>query len=289
VGRQSGNFQENIAVGDVNRTYTLHQPATIGAAGLVPLVLAFHGAGGQGPSMAGLTGLNAVADQQGFVVAYPDGIDRHWNDGRPVGRQGPGTQYDDVAFVRALIDHLTTTRPIDPARVYATGMSNGAIVSQRLACDLSDKIAAVAPVAGSLAEALAPICTPNRPVPILMIMGEADPFVPWAGGQVKGLGFGPVLSVADTIAYWVTHNGCNPIPTITQEPDRAPDDGTTVRRESYTGCRANADVILYAVTNGGHAWPGGIQYLPESTIGKTNRDIDATTIIWDFFAAHPQR
>lgn len=289
AGRLPGNSRGSITVAGQERTYSLHLPPTITSAGSVPLVLAFHGAGGQGPSMAGLTGFNALADQRGFIVAYPDGIDRHWNDGRPSNRPGPGTQYDDVAFVRALIDHLATTLPIDRARVYATGMSNGAIFSQRLACDLADQIAAIGAVAGSLAEALAPACAPGRPVPVLMIMGEADPFVPWAGGPVLGLGYGPVLSVADTIAHWVAQNNCGATPGITQEPDRAPNDGTTVRRESYTNCRDGADVTLHAIVNGGHAWPGGARYLPESTIGKTSRDIDATTLSWDFFAAHPHR
>jgi polyhydroxybutyrate depolymerase len=288
AGQQPRNSQGSITVDGLARTYWLHLPPARTSVGPLPLVLAFHGAGGQGPSMAGLTGFNALADQHGFVVAYPDGIDRHWNDGRPGNRPGPGAQYDDVAFVRALIDHLAATLPIDRARVYATGMSNGAIFSQRLACDLPDQIAAIGAVTGSLAEALEPACTPSRPVPVLMIMGEADPFVPWNGGVVKGLGYGPVLSVPDTIAHWVAHNGCDATPTITQEPDRAPNDGTTVRRESYTNCHTGADVTLYAVVNGGHTWPGGVQYLPESTIGKTSRDIDATTIIWDFFAAHPR-
>jgi polyhydroxybutyrate depolymerase len=287
VVQQPGNPQQHVVVNGLERTYRLHLPPTLDSA--VPLVLAFHGSGGQGPSMAGLTRFDALADRHGFVVAYPDGIDRHWHDGRAGSRPGQSAMADDVAFVRALIDHLAATLPIDRARVFATGMSNGAIFSQRLACDLTDQIAAIGAVAGSLAETLAPTCAPSRPVPVLMIMGDADPLVPWSGGPVRGRGYSPVLSVPDTVAHWVAHNGCAATPTITQEPDRAPADGTTVRREAHTNCRDGADVTLYAVVNGGHHWPGGPRYLPEQAIGKTNQDIDASAIIWDFFATHPRR
>ena len=288
-GARPGNSRRTIAVDGRERTYTLHLPPAVGAGNALPLVLAFHGGGGQGPSMAALTGLNDLADREGFVAAYPDGIDRHWNDGRPDGRAGRGTPIDDVALVRALIDRLAATLPIDRSRIYATGMSNGAIFSHRLACDLPNEIAAIGAVAGSLAAALAPTCTPDRPVPVLLIMGEADPLVSWAGGAVPGRGFGPVLAVPATVAHWAARNGCATVPAIAQEPDRAPDDGTTVRRESHTGCRDGADVTLYAVVNGGHAWPGGARYLPEETIGNVSRDIDASEVIWAFFAAHPGR
>lgn len=285
IGRDE---RTSLMVDGLERTYMLHRPARSGTGQSLPLVLAFHGTGGQGPSMQGLSGLNAIADREGFLVAYPDGIDRHWNDGRAADRPSLISNVDDVAFVAALIDHLVATETIDQRRVYATGMSNGAIFSQRLGCELAGKLAAITPVAGSLPESLANTCQPARPVPVLIIMGEADPFVPWAGGRVKGPGYGPVLAVPDTISTWVRQNGCASGPAITQEPDRDPQDGTTVRRETYSGCQAGATVTIYAVVNGGHTWPGGVRYLPETTIGPTNRDIDASALIWDFFAAHPR-
>ena len=125
-------------------------------------------------------------------------------------------------------------------------------------------------------------------MPVLLIAGTEDPLIPWDGGEVTGNGErGQVLSVADTVGRWVALDGCASTPTVTMVPDRAPNDGTTTRREHYGGCRAGAEVVLYAVAGGGHAWPGGLQYLPERTIGKTSRDFDASETIWEFFARHP--
>ena len=121
-----------------------------------------------------------------------------------------------------------------------------------------------------------------------MIHGDADPLVAWNGGPVAGSGNrGRVLSVADTVSRWVALDGCATTPTVTAVPDLAPNDGTTTSHEVYGGCRAGAQVELYAVANGGHTWPGGFQYLPERTIGKTSRDFDASETIWAFFARHP--
>jgi polyhydroxybutyrate depolymerase len=236
-----------------------------------------------------LRGLNRLSDKEGFIVVYPDGIEKHWNDGREnVNYRAHREKIDDVGFISALIDHLAKQYHTDVKRVYATGVSNGAMMSFRLACELSEKISAVAPVAGSMPENMPSKCTPSRPIPVLMISHTEDPLVPWGGGEIRfGLRrFGRVLSVGETVTFWATHNQCSSPPNITWGPDKDSKDGTRVRKESYHPCRESSEVVLYAIEGGGHTWPGGDQYLPEWIIGKTSRDIDANEVIWSFFKRH---
>jgi polyhydroxybutyrate depolymerase len=177
---------------------------------------------------------------------------------------------------------------IDNKRIYIAGISNGAMLSNRLACELTGKVTAIAPVAGNMPYDLAPHCSPSKPISVLMISGTKDPMMPWEGGEVSfgRLKFGKVLSVMETIKFWVAHNRCTPTPVVTWEPDKDPQDGTRVRTETYRGCKDGKEVTLYAIENGGHTWPGGLQYMPERTVGKTSRDIDAGEILWQFFRRH---
>jgi polyhydroxybutyrate depolymerase len=254
----------------------------------MPLVIALHGGGGTGERMERLSlgGFNTLADKEGFVVVYPDGIERHWNDGRgKVRYRAHREKIDDVGFMSALIDELVKRQNIDDKRVYITGISNGAMLSNRLGCELTGKIAAIAPVAGNMPYDLAPQCSPSEPISVLMISGTEDPMMPWEGGEARfnRSKFGRVLSAAETIKFWVANNRCIPRPVITWEPDKDPQDGTRVRKEAYGGCRKGTEVILYAIEGGGHAWPGGFQYLPERVIGRTSEDIDANDVVWNFF------
>ena len=274
----------------LERSYRLHVPPARGA-GPRPLLIALHGGGGTGEKMERLTrgGFNTLADREGFVVVYPDGVERHWNDGRSkVKYRSHREKIDDVGFISALIDHLVRTHDVDKRRVYVTGMSNGAMMSNRLACELTDKLAAIAPVAGTMPATLGPRCRPSRPIPVLMIANTHDPMMPWKGGEAhfRRLKFGQVWSVKQTLGFWVRRNGCRPLPHEGWLPDKDPDDGTRVRRYLYHGCKADAEVMLYAVINGGHTWPGGYQYLPPRVIGRTSRDVDANRLIWDFFRRH---
>lgn len=195
---------------------------------------------------------------------------------------------DDVGFLAALIDHISQDYTIDPERVYATGISNGGLMSLRLACELSEKIAAVAPVTAALSEDLYATCTPSYPISVLIINGTEDPLVPWDGGEIT-VGRqkrGRVLSTPDTVAFWVAQNNCEPTPAISQAPDGDPEDGTQVRTEVYRQCDNGAAVALYTIAGGGHTWPGGRQYLPESIAGKTSQEIDANEAICRFFESH---
>lgn len=283
------DFSGVLVHGGLRRSYIVHVGISCDRKVPAPLVIVLHGGGGNGEGMVKLTNFNAVADREGFIVVYPDGIDRHWNDGRGVEWYRAHTQdVDDVGFISALIDELSRKLTVDVRKVYATGISNGGMMSYRLGCELSDRIAAIAAVTASLAVNKVKEWSPSRPIPVLIIAGTADPLVPWEGGDIRfgGRTYGTVVSVPDTVRFWVEKNGCAARPVVRRLPDSDPTDGTTVRREAYSGCRDGAEVVLYAVEGGGHTWPGGLQYLPERIIGKTSREFNASEVIWQFFKMH---
>ncbi|MDP2967652.1 MAG: PHB depolymerase family esterase [Deltaproteobacteria bacterium] len=285
----------SIYVGGLERTYQLHTPSSYDPSRSVPLVILLHGGGGTGQEMEKLTlgGFNRLADREGFVVVYPDGIEKHWHDGRGLeAYRAHRENIDDVGFISALIEQLINSFHVDPNHIYAAGISNGGQFSQRLACELSHRIAAIGVVAIQLPEHLPSSCAPKRPVSVLMMPGTEDPLVPWEGGEIgfrRGRKFGRVLSVPESMRFWTKHNQCPPSPLITYEPDRDPKDGTRVRRETYGPCGHETEVLLYAIEGGGHTWPGGDQYLPARIIGRTSRDIDANEVIWGFFKRHTLR
>lgn len=282
-----GDRPGQVLVGDLPRTFLIHAPDRPPPPGGFPLVLAFHGGGGQAPSMARLTRLDVEADQRGFIVVYPNGIDRHWNDGRASIKR----KVDDIGFVAALLDQVEQTYPVDRGRIYATGMSNGAIFAERVGCDLSDRVAAIAPVAGTLASELAPSCRPARPVSVLQVGGAADPIMPFGGGGVAAFGGrgegGTVLSAVATAEHWARMDGCGPPSADTALPPIAPPDGTSAHERRYGPCRAGTSVRLVTIEGGGHAWPGGPQYLPRLFIGASSRQFDATREVVDFFLSQP--
>lgn len=285
------SLSKTIKIDGLDRFYHLYIPAAYRNSQTAPLVIALHGGGGSGKKVNKLLELNRLADRYGFIVAYPDAVDRHWNDGRGVKKyRSQRENINDVNFISRMIDAVAVKFKIDKKRVYVTGASNGAMMSFRLGCELADKITAIAPVIGSMPENLAGACNPARPLPLLMINGTDDPMVPWEGGHVhvyrKKLG--KIISVRQTIIFWVTRNGCSPNPIRSSVPDNDPQDRTSVHKMVYGQCSDGADVVLYEVRGGGHTWPGSYQYLPKFLIGKTNHDLDATLVIWDFFNAHRQ-
>jgi polyhydroxybutyrate depolymerase len=271
--------RRTLRVDGVERSYFLYLPAGHRGAGSLALVLVFHGASGRAQGFARHTGFSAVAEREGFVVAYPQGLDRRWNDGR-----GNGTPHDDVGFVRALLDTLERELSIDRRRVYATGISNGAMFAYRLACDLPGVFAAVAPVAGAMPANLATGCTHTEPVSVLAFQGTADPLMPYAGGGVAGRR-GRVLSAQQSVNFWATVSGCGSQVTVVEEPDRVPD-GTRVRYTDFGECRERRAVELYTIEGGGHTWPGGPAV--GRLVGRVSRELDATALIWEFFAQHPR-
>lgn len=288
---RTGDHTGSIVWDGLKRTYLVHIPPSYGRTKSIsiPLVIALHGGGGSAKDMVKLTkgGLSALADKEGFIVIYPDGIEKNWNDGREDEDKDSAHRenIDDVGFISALIDHFAKELNIDKRRVYVTGMSNGAMMSHRLACELSEKISAIAMVAGAISKNKTYTCLPSRPLSVLIIHGTDDPLVPWEGGEIRG-GHGTVLSTYETVEFWITHNKCSSSPIITWEPDKDDKDGTRVWKEVYGNCREESEVILYGIEGGGHTWPGGRSHLPERIVGKTSRDIDANEVIWNFFTRH---
>ena len=285
-GRASGNPRNSLTVDGRKRTFELHVPPSYTRGTPAPLVLALHGRLGTGNGMAKLTHFDAVADSNGFLVAYPDGLDRSWADGRgtsPSEKKG----VDDVKFLAELIAAISREYSVDPARVYIAGISNGGFMTQRAVCELSDRIAAAVVDAALLGENLAASCRLTRAVPMLFVQGSADPIVPITGGALgKNASHGLVLSYTDTIRKWREWDGCKGAGEVAKLPELV-NDGTFIRRETFAGCAQRAEVTAYTVVNGGHAWPGGLAYLPKSIIGITSRNMDASQVAWEFFARHP--
>jgi polyhydroxybutyrate depolymerase len=270
-----------MPVAAVARHYDVFAPPNLPAGR--PLVIVLHGNGGTGHQIRTFTHFDDLAAREGFVVAYPDAIGHHWNDGRPEAANG-SDDVDDVGFIAKLIDELATRYASDRTRIYVTGISNGGIMSYRLACELGDRIAAIAPVAGELAEV--PPCALKAPVSVLAINGTADPLVPYDGGEV-GHHRGHVHSAMDSTAYFARREGCGVARTSEAMADTDPGDDTRSERTRYTDCPRGIAVDLITVENGGHTWPGAAQYLPRFAIGATSRDFDGSRYIWEFFAAHP--
>lgn len=284
------NYSDSILIKGLYRSFMVHLPISYDKNLKWPLVIALHGGGGSGGGMGALTDFNSLADRQGFIVAYPEGYEKNWNDGRnEKSIKAQAANIDDVYFISSLIEYLVKDLGVDSKRVYVTGISNGAIMSHRLGCELSDRIAAIAPVAGNIPQKMANIWSPSRPVSILIINGTEDALVPYGGGDVSFLSLkrGKVLSVADTVKFWVNSNGCQGNPDTFTLPHLNPQESTSTVVYKYPGCRNGSEVILYEVNGGGHTWPGGLQYMPENMIGKTSRDFNATEIIWEFFKKHP--
>lgn len=262
------------------REYLLHVPASYDAANPTPLVISLH-AGATWPAhQKNLSRWNRLADEHGFIVVYPSGSDmpKIWH----VFTLESGPERD-VRFISDLIDALQSEYNIDPARIYANGMSNGGGMAFALSCTLSDRIAAVGMVAA--AQSLpAGWCKDTRPVPAIAFHGTADPIVPYGGGLL-GDPLNPVkpmfAAVRDWLARWAQRNRCATEPV---ESTVAPD----VARTEYPDCADNASVILYTVEGGGHAWPGG-KPLPEWWVGPTSNSVDATRLMWDFFREHRLR
>lgn len=277
-----GSHLRTVTVGEVERSFRVHVPPKYDAAQPMPVVVCFHGAVTSGPIIALYTGLDKKADEAGFIVAYPNGTGSNkllltWNSGG-IPSAVPEAQRDDVGFTRALLDDLERVLNVDKKRIFATGISNGGMMSHRLAVELSDRIAAVASVAGALA---LPNPKPKRRVPILEIHGDEDRLVPW-----NGLSLGQFMfrGVDKSIEFWVNHNHAAAKATVEKLPDQT-DDGTTSTRYTHAAGEMGAEVVLVKIQGGGHTWPGSkidVQFL-----GRTPQDFTANDMIWEFFQRHP--
>jgi polyhydroxybutyrate depolymerase len=286
------------------RTALVHVPdRTAAESRPIPVVLNFHGGGGDARAHRDYVRMDALADREGFIVVYPNGSGRleekllTWNAGLCCG-YAMNEKVDDVGFVRALLDVLATRAPIDSARVYATGLSNGAMMSYRLAAQLSDRIAAIAPVAGSMVlperriDDVSPaLAVPGkRAVPILHIHSVDDKRALYLGGLGEPFPFTGVRTRhpnAEEVLYrWVAFEACAPKPVVREERRGAagtPTAAHTATLYAFTGCRDGGEIALWKLTGAGHVWPGGrIDYLPR-VLGPGTDVIDANEEMWKFF------
>lgn len=271
-----GTTESSIQSGGLERSFRVHVPPGQVETGY-PLVLVFHGGGGSGEQIElRSTRFSEIADEEGFVAVYPDGtgVLKTWNGGGCCGA-AVREDVDDVGFVRDLLDHLEDSLCIDSSKVFATGMSNGGILSHRLACELSGRIAAIAPVAGT---DMTEMCTPSSPVSVLQIHGSEDGHVPYEGGEGCGLAGVAFTSIPDTMQGWATRMGCQ----AESAADRVIGDGTC---RVWSGCEG-AKVELCVIEGGGHSWPGGVQragVIDCPSDGFQSTTFEASRVIWEFF------
>ena len=290
VSTAPATYRVAIEHGEREREYLVHVPPAAEQGAPLPLVIALHGGGGKAETMDDLSKITPIADREGFLVAFPQGVSKSWNDGRKgTGSTAEKENVDDVGFIRAVVEDVAAKLALDRRRVYATGISNGAMMSSRLACEAADVVAAVAPVAGTVAEAFETWCRPGRPVAVIAFLSTKDPLVPFGGGQIEAflpfLKRGRVVSADAFAAFWAANNGCQGERQITELPDRVQSDKSRVVLHEFGGCEGGATVALYVVEGGGHTWPGGQQYMTRWLVGRTNRDVSASELIWRFFAA----
>jgi polyhydroxybutyrate depolymerase len=275
-----GDHTRTLTVGGQERTYLVHIPKGYDPKKPTPVVLALHGAAMNGSMMVWFSGLNKKSDEAGFIVVYPSGTGIGpfctWN----AGNFGAKTA-DDVAFIGKLLDDLVSVVSVDEKRVFACGMSNGGMMCYRLAAELSERIAAIAPVAGTIA---IDESTPKRPVPVIHFHGTKDNLVPFEVAKGKK-SFPKLKDVEESILTWVKLNGCEPEPTT----DTLSNDGdeTKVTRKIYGGGKDGSEVVLIVIEDGGHTWPG--QQPPVGFIGKSAKNISANDLMWEFFQKHPMK
>jgi polyhydroxybutyrate depolymerase len=261
----------------LQREYILYVPADYDGSQAFPLVMNFHGFTSNANDQMWYGDFRAIADTAHFLVVHPQGTrlngSRHWN----VGGFTTGSTVDDLGFTAALIDTLSATYNIDSDRVYATGMSNGGYMSFLLACQLSDRIAAIASVTGAMTSETFNACDPQHPTPIMQIHGTLDPTVPYNGTVWS-------KSIDDILLYWRSYNRCDPSPTTTAVPNTSVLDGSTAEHMVYENGDQGSTVEHFRVINGGHTWPGSIIGLP-----GTNQDFNASLEIWKFFSRYTLR
>ncbi len=283
---------ENVRFGSFNRHYIVHVPPTFDAKRKLALVIMLHGAGGTGQQAMEQTGWDRKADHEDFIAVFPDGVPEHpkqppsfllnpqtWNEGS--GRHASGKRNDgDVEFIAYIIDALEARYGADPNRIFVTGFSNGASMTFRTGIELSDKIAAIAPVAGHLFVHDHQL---KRPLPTLYIIGRDDPLELPNGGTLRIRGEDiEQPPIEQNLMQWRLLDGCSVKPTSEVR-------GGGVEIVRFDDCRDGVEVVEYFIDDMGHVWPGGINRLPARLVGKPSDKLNATDVIWSFFKAHPKQ
>jgi polyhydroxybutyrate depolymerase len=271
-----GTRDLSLQVGDDARTCRLHVPAAKANATATarPLVIALHGAASTGKQTELLTGLSDLADRKNFVVVYPDGENRIWRYWNIAGGK------KDFQFISDLMDALVKAGTADKRRIYLTGISNGAYFANALAVEYGDRVAAIAPVAGSILKVSAGLVKPKRAVPVCAWHGTDDKVVGYDGTDFISK-HDVSLGAEECARWWADKDGCGTEPKIEKLEDKAPEDGTSVEKWTFAG---NTPVVFYKITGGGHTWPG--MPVGETLLGKSTQDVKASEVIWEFFSKY---
>lgn len=278
--RQSGT----LVFGGETRRYTQFVPETHGAAPL-PLIVALHGRTGNGESMAELTGFDTLAEREDVVMLYPDGLNGEWSYVRGIPGY-PADLPDDVLFLERLIEKVSAETSIDSTRIYVTGFSNGGFMAERLACDAPERYAAFASVSAAGFAGMNLVCSTPHPLRLLLIHGTADSNIPWLGltRTVQGRRIPILYAISDTLAFWSSYIGCGTDIASKKLLPKSENPTTNVQWLNFEGCPEGSALELYAVSKGGHTWPGRPGTMPEALAGVTSTELEATEAIWTFFS-----
>jgi polyhydroxybutyrate depolymerase len=276
--------RKTLLSGGREREYLLFVPPHAARLPL-PLLLVLHGGSMTAGQAERTTGFTKLAAAEHFIVAYPQAVKRHWNDGRG---GAPQAAVDDVGFLRDLVAEIRAKYGVDERRIYAAGPSNGGMMTLRLGCEAGDLFAGIAAVIASLPEAELPRCRDQGPLTLVMINGTADRLVPYQGGAVHAFGreAGTVLPVERTFELFVRRNRCELPAEETILKSLAENDPTQVRRRSYAHCAGQTTSTLYTVSGGGHRWPGveplkGLKGRLGDLLGRRTQILDASGLIWE--------
>lgn len=279
----------SVEFGGIERSFRVQIPVGYDGTEAVPLVFVLHGRGSTSADIDWFTGFDAMANTFGFIALFPDAYQKNWNDGRETpGVAAYDENIDDVGYISFLIDVMDAEFNVDLSRVYVTGFSNGAVMAHRLGCELAERIAAIAPVAGALPLNYAPSCVPARFMPVLSINGTDDRIVLWEGGRVGSSSDpqGYILSPSDSVLFWATNNRCTLTPVEQSVPNTNKDDSARAYRYDYLSDDGGGDVVFYKVVSGGHTWPGATWLQALWGMGSVCQDFDASKEVWTFFTEH---
>ena len=293
VGPRTYKNSLDIEINGFRRTYLVHVPPGYTSYTPLPLVVVIHGAFDTAEGMERVSGFSRLADQEGFIALYPNGMGllgflQHWNAGHCCGKAADD-HVDDVGFVAATIEDVSTRLSIDRDRVYMVGFSNGGMLAYRFAAERGNILAAVAPMAASIAGRAAAdlpewrIPEPVQPLSFIIMHGLLDDDIPYEGGisRYRG-GTRTYWSVERSVDFWVARNGCKSNAVI-----QALYEGRVVLK-TWADCLNNTVVALYLIKDWGHLWPGGA-FTAALDGNDPLRNYDAAKILWSFFKSHQRR
>lgn len=270
---------ENILIDGIKREYFIYMPKNRSQTDeKIPLILMLHGRFGTAKLMMEGYNMNAIADREGFAIAYPDGFSRSWADGRG-GTPADKNNINDVKFIESVIQSVTARYPINSERIFITGHSNGGFMTQRMLIEKTNLFKAGLSVTAHISKTILQNSKPQKPISVAFISGTEDPLVPYEGGYV--VDGEEVLGAEDSVRRWVEWNGCNPQAEVKKVNEKR--DETELEIYSYGNCKENVSVRLYKIIGAGHMWPGIVQQIPFINLGRSTEELNTSEEVWIFF------